>query len=45
MSFISKTFFLEFLSEAIYISVDPYMRAYTDRMKLGSILVGTQVGR
>lgn len=36
---------LEFLSQAMYISVDPYMRAYTDRMKPGRTLIATQVGK
>ncbi|XP_050303017.1 prostaglandin reductase 1-like [Anthonomus grandis grandis] len=35
----------EFLAEAIYLSVDPYMRKYVARQPLNSIMVGTQVAR
>jgi len=33
------------LAEAIYLSVDPYMRLYADRIPLQSTMVGTQVAR
>ncbi|XP_018575695.1 prostaglandin reductase 1 isoform X2 [Anoplophora glabripennis] len=35
----------EFLVEAIYLSVDPYMRAYTACHKIGETNVGSQVGK
>lgn len=34
---------IEFLAKAVYLSVDPYMRAYAYKMPLGSTMVGTQV--
>lgn len=36
---------IEFLAKAVYLSVDPYMRAYAYRMPLGSTMVGTQVAQ
>ncbi|KAG5882650.1 hypothetical protein JTB14_018339 [Gonioctena quinquepunctata] len=35
----------EFLAEAVYLSVDPYMRAYSRRIPLGSTMMGMQVAR
>jgi prostaglandin reductase 1 len=35
----------EFLAEAVYLSVDPYMRAYAHNIPLGATMVGTQVAR
>ncbi|XP_063770280.1 prostaglandin reductase 1-like [Pseudophryne corroboree] len=35
----------EVLVEAEYFSVDPYMRAYSKRMKEGDVMMGTQVAR
>ncbi|KAK5647446.1 hypothetical protein RI129_002338 [Pyrocoelia pectoralis] len=35
----------EFLAEAVYLSVDPYMRAYSHRMTEGSPMVGSQVAK
>ncbi|KAJ8927849.1 hypothetical protein NQ314_019651 [Rhamnusium bicolor] len=35
----------EFLSEAVYLSVDPYMRAYAPRLKTGGTFLGSQVAR
>ncbi|KAG5897852.1 hypothetical protein JTB14_024886 [Gonioctena quinquepunctata] len=35
----------EFLAEAVYLSVDPYMRAYSVRLPLGIPLIGSQVAR
>ncbi|KAK4885642.1 hypothetical protein RN001_001913 [Aquatica leii] len=35
----------EFLTEAVYLSVDPYMRAYQHRWKLGSVFNGLQVAK
>ncbi|KAJ3647789.1 hypothetical protein Zmor_019658 [Zophobas morio] len=33
----------EFLSKAVYLSVDPYMRAYAPSLKLGTTFIGGQV--
>lgn len=38
-------FVSEFLAEAVYLSVDPYMRAYAHKLPIGSTMVGTQVAR
>ncbi|XP_018566869.1 prostaglandin reductase 1-like [Anoplophora glabripennis] len=35
----------EFLAEAIYLSVDPYMRAYASRVPLGAPYIGSQVAK
>ncbi|XP_068895476.1 prostaglandin reductase 1-like [Tenebrio molitor] len=35
----------EFLAEAIYLSVDPYMRAYAPRLSLGTTFIGSQVAK
>jgi len=35
----------EFLAEAVYLSVDPYMRAYAPRLELGSVFIGSQVAK
>jgi prostaglandin reductase 1 len=35
----------EFLAEAVYLSVDPYMRPYSYSMKLGETMMGEQVAR
>lgn len=35
----------EFLVEAVYLSVDPYMRAYCHRLKLGTVMIGGQVSK
>ncbi|XP_011643514.1 prostaglandin reductase 1-like [Pogonomyrmex barbatus] len=35
----------EYLVEAEYLSVDPYMRAYVQRLKLGSTMIGGQVAK
>ncbi|KAJ8922441.1 hypothetical protein NQ315_004388 [Exocentrus adspersus] len=35
----------EFLAEAVYLSVDPYMRAYAPRLPLGETYVGGQVAK
>ncbi|KAF2900201.1 hypothetical protein ILUMI_05996 [Ignelater luminosus] len=35
----------EFLSEAVYLSVDPYMRAYEPRLKLGTVFIGSQIAK
>jgi prostaglandin reductase 1 len=37
--------YLEFLSEAVYLSVDPYMRAYAPRLTLGTTFIGSQVAK
>lgn len=34
---------LEFLAEAVYLSVDPYMRNFGKNLKLGSTFIGQQV--
>ncbi|KAF2900199.1 hypothetical protein ILUMI_05994 [Ignelater luminosus] len=34
-----------FLSEAVYLSVDPYMRAYEPRLKLGTVFIGSQIAK
>ncbi|KAK9688571.1 N-terminal domain of oxidoreductase [Popillia japonica] len=35
----------EFLAEAVYLSVDPYMRAYAPRLKVGETMIGSQVAK
>ncbi|XP_018566877.1 prostaglandin reductase 1 [Anoplophora glabripennis] len=35
----------EFLAEAVYLSVDPYMRAYAPRLPLGDTFVGGQIAK
>lgn len=35
----------EFLAEAVYLSVDPYMRAYAPRIPLGVPYIGSQVAK
>lgn len=35
----------EFLAEALYLSVDPYMRAYAPHRKLGETFLGSQVAK
>ncbi|XP_044264305.1 prostaglandin reductase 1-like isoform X2 [Tribolium madens] len=35
----------EFLAEAVFLSVDPYMRAYAHNIPLGATMVGTQVAK
>ncbi|XP_050315135.1 prostaglandin reductase 1-like [Anthonomus grandis grandis] len=35
----------EFLVEAVYLSVDPYMRAYMPRSELNTTMIGSQVGK
>uniref|UniRef100_A0A1Y1MN81 Prostaglandin reductase 1 n=2 Tax=Photinus pyralis TaxID=7054 RepID=A0A1Y1MN81_PHOPY len=35
----------EFLAEALYLSVDPYMRAYAHQLKEGKTMIGVQVAR
>ncbi|KAG5867026.1 hypothetical protein JTB14_037113 [Gonioctena quinquepunctata] len=35
----------EFLAEAVYLSVDPYMRAYAPDLELGQTFLGTQVAK
>ncbi|XP_968905.2 prostaglandin reductase 1 [Tribolium castaneum] len=35
----------EFLAEAVYLSVDPYMRAYAPRLSLGRTFIGSQVAK
>lgn len=38
-------FYLEYLAEAEYFSVDPYMRPYVQRFPLGITMIGTQVAK
>ncbi len=38
-------FFAEFLCEAAWLSVDPYMRPYTKKFALGSSMIGGQVAK
>lgn len=38
-------FLIEFLIEMVCLSVDPYMRPYSRRMKEGDLMIGTGVGR
>lgn len=38
-------FLLEYLVEAEYFSVDPYMRAYVRRLPLGITMIGSQVAK
>lgn len=47
MLFIMQIFanFSEFLAEAAYLSVDPYMRAYAPFLKTGKTHIGEQVAR
>ncbi|CAH1101134.1 unnamed protein product [Psylliodes chrysocephalus] len=35
----------EFLAEAVYLSVDPYMRAYAPNLPIGSTMIGSQVAK
>ncbi|GJQ76543.1 hypothetical protein Trydic_g2245 [Trypoxylus dichotomus] len=35
----------EYLVEAVYLSVDPYMRAYAPNYKVGDTMIGTQVAK
>ncbi|GJQ76547.1 hypothetical protein Trydic_g2249 [Trypoxylus dichotomus] len=35
----------EFLVEATYFSVDPYMRAYAPRLSIGEVMIGQQVAK
>ncbi|KAK9688574.1 N-terminal domain of oxidoreductase [Popillia japonica] len=35
----------EYLVEAVYLSVDPYMRAYAPNYKIGDTLIGTQIAK
>lgn len=35
----------EVLAEAIYLSVDPYMRAFTERIQTGVTMIGGQVAK
>jgi len=35
----------EFLAQAVYLSVDPYMRAYAHKLPLGATMVGTQIAK
>lgn len=35
----------EFLAEAVWLSVDPYMRPYSRRMNVGDTMIGTQVAK
>lgn len=44
-TFCQYSFFLEFLVEAVYLSVDPYMRAYVSGLKLGQTMIGCQVAK
>lgn len=37
--------FLDVLAEAIYLSLDPYMRPYSERLPLGVTMIGGQVAR
>lgn len=37
--------FLEVLTEALYLSVDPYMRAYVDSLQIGQTMIGGQVAK
>lgn len=36
---------LEVLVEAIYLSVDPYMRPYTARLSIGDTMMGGQIAK
>lgn len=44
-SYILFFFYLEYLVEAEYLSVDPYMRAYVQRVSLGVTMIGSQVAK
>lgn len=35
----------EFLIEALYVSVDPYMRLYVQGSPIGSVMIGGQVAK
>lgn len=37
--------FAEVLAEALYLSVDPYMRVYMERFPVGVQMIGGQVAR
>ena len=38
-------FFPDVLTEAVYLSVDPYMRPYTERIPVGVTMIGSQVAK
>lgn len=37
--------FSEILVEAIYLSVDPYMRVYVERYQIGNTMIGSQIAK
>lgn len=38
-----KIYVLEFLAKAVFLSVDPYMRDFGGKIKIGSTFIGQQV--
>lgn len=36
---------VDVLVEALFLSVDPYMRAYVDRLQIGQVMIGGQVAK
>lgn len=38
-------FSLDVLAEAIYLSVDPYMRPYSERIPVGVTMIGAQIAK
>lgn len=43
--YLERTYISEFLAEAEYLSVDPYMRAYMIGYKLPADMIGGQVAK
>lgn len=40
-----KSFFSDVLVEALYLSVDPYMRKYMERYPVGVPMIGLQIAK
>lgn len=37
--------FPEFLAEALFLSVDPYMRVFSNSLQIGDTLMGAQIAK
>lgn len=44
LNFVSK-FVVEFLAEAVVLSVDPYMRSFEKNLDIGTTFIGSQVAK
>lgn len=42
---IEGMFVVEFLAEAVVLSVDPYMRAFEKSLEIGTTFIGSQVAK